>query len=319
MIHDDQDSIIKNLVATLSPLSTKDQQVLIAGFRPEIAVQVRQTLNQLARDETTIHGEATDSTPLLNGAGPESNAPDAVGAAALLTRIGRYQIRGILGTGGFGTVYLAHDEDLHRFVALKTPHKECMREKDISAFVSEARTLAALDHPNIVSVYDAGQTEDGNCYVVSKYIDGRDLAQLVKQRKITHAWAIGIVSDIASALHHAHQKEVIHRDVKPTNILIGADGSVLLADFGIAMKYGLTQQDAMVSGTPSYMSPEQIQGSTVDGRSDIFSLGVVLYELLTGRKPFNATNYLALCEQIVNLHPRPPRQIDDSIPKQLEA
>ncbi|MFO1019393.1 MAG: serine/threonine-protein kinase [Planctomycetales bacterium] len=282
-----------------------------------------EALKNLARNHEMTGPKNVGPTVIVPGeaiAGPpagEARNSEGQEAAQSPETIGRYRVLRVLGDGGFGRVYLSHDDVLDRQVAIKIPHRSRVKSpSDIDAYLIEARILAKLDHRNIVPVHDCGQTEDGLCFVVSKYIEGCDLSTKLKRTPLSFAAIAELTSQIADALHYAHLRRIIHRDVKPANILIDLEDQPHLVDFGIALKeedFGKLQP---TMGTVPYMSPEQLRGEghLVDGRSDIFSLGVMLYEMLTGRRPFRPNRL----SQDLAIEARPPRQIDDSIPKELE-
>ena len=255
--------------------------------------------------------KTSDDTPLLAAPLPPHHPQ----------QIGRYRIEKVLGEGGFGRVYLAHDDQLRRLVAIKVPHARLVAQAtNAEAYLAEARTVANLDHPNIVPVHDVGSTENCPCFIVSKYIDGTDLAARLKQGRLSIHETVELVATVAEALHYAHKQGLVHRDIKPGNILLDKNGKSFVADFGLALREQDVGKGPRYAGTPAYMSPEQARGEghRVDGRSDLFSMGVVFYELLTQRRPFKADTQRELLEQITNVEVRPPRQVDDAIPKELE-
>lgn len=234
--------------------------------------------------------------------------------------IGRYKILRQLGRGGFGTVYLGSDTELDRLVAIKLAHLHRMASGSAKrSYLLEARTLARLDHPNIVPVYDFGMMTDGRCFVVSKFVNGQDLAQLLKTKRFIPDEAAQLVSIVADAMDYVHRASIVHRDMKPANILIGNDQKIYVADFGLALAESAIEENTALLGTPSYMSPEQIrrEGHRIDGRSDQFSLGVVMYELLTATRPFQGSNTTEVMRQILSTDPVAPAQINSAVPPEL--
>ena len=234
---------------------------------------------------------------------------------------GRYRRIRKLGEGAFGAVWLAEDLELRRQVAIKEPRRERLRDAaDVEAYLAEARVLASLDHPHIVPVYDVGRTAEGSCYVVSKLVDGADLTTYAKEKPLAFGEAAELVAQVADALQQTHNRGLVHRDIKPANILMDGQGRPYVADFGLALREEDFGELPGFAGTPAYMSPEQArrEGHLVDGRSDIFSLGVVFYELLTASRPFPGTDRGELLEQIKRNDPKPPRECNVAIPQELE-
>ena len=236
-----------------------------------------------------------------------------------LTKAGRYELREELGRGSVGVVHRAHDPVIGRDVAVKTLHLSeagtgMSREELVSRFQTETRAAGLLAHPNIVVVFDAGEAE-GLFYITMELVDGRSLQTLLDGRQLFPLpRIIKIMEQVCSALDFAHQHNVVHRDIKPANLMLTGDDTIKITDFGTAkiLQFG-TAQTAHVMGTPSYMSPEQVKGKPVDGRSDIFSLGVILYEMVTGEKPFPGQNITTVIYKIINEEPIPPQSLDSSI------
>ena len=211
-------------------------------------------------------------------------------AESIPSQIDRYAVIRELGSGAFGTVVLAHDPKLDRDVAVKVQRSQFISqsEHDVS-YDREGRILAKLDHSNIVPVYDTGRFEDGRTYVVSKFIEGTSLAEMLRRGKLSARDAALLIASIADALQHAHRKKLVHRDVKPANILLDEDQNPYLSDFGLTLSNEEFGNYRFQGCTPAYASPEQAagEGHRVNGQSDIFSLGVVFYEMLTGERPFH--------------------------------
>ncbi|MCC9658448.1 bifunctional serine/threonine-protein kinase/formylglycine-generating enzyme family protein [Rhodopirellula halodulae] len=236
--------------------------------------------------------------------------------------IGRYRIVRRIGSGGFGSVFQGKDESLNRDVAIKVPIRLLDDASDEYQWTSEARMVAQLDHPNIVPVYDIGQSKALPFYVVSRYIEGADLCERMQASKPALDETVRWVTEIADALHHAHQQGLVHRDVKPSNILIDQQNRAWLTDFGLAISDDVPRpvRGGRLIGTYSYMSPEQARGEghLVDGRADLFALGIVLYELLVGRRPFEGGSSRQLLQNIMHAAPKRLCQVNPEVPLELE-
>ena len=237
----------------------------------------------------------------------------------------RYRVERSIGRGGMAEVFLAHDILLDRPVALKVLFPEYAIDPNfVERFRREAQSAAALTHPNIVAVYDWGKV-NVTYFIAMEYVEGKTLATLLKERgPLSPTHTCDVISEVASALSFAHENGVIHRDVKPGNILIGLGGQVKVADFGIARALGANIEEALteigsVMGTATYLSPEQAQGAQPDPRSDIYSLGVMMYELVAGRPPFVGDSAVAIAYQHVHNFPQPLREVVTDLPRGFES
>jgi serine/threonine-protein kinase len=241
----------------------------------------------------------------------------------MIHHLGRYEIIGELGKGAMGLVYKAHDPIIDRILAIKTISLSLAmdeREEYEARFFQEARAAGRLNHPNIITVYDVGKSGDV-AYIVLEYLEGRELSEiLTKEKQLPIHQILDIVKQVAQGLIYAHEHGVVHRDIKPTNIMVKSDSQVKITDFGIARmtSSAVQTQTGMVLGTPKYMSPEQVLGKPIDQRSDIFSLGVMLFEMLTQTSPFVGDTLNEIMFQTININPPSPSSINTRLPARLD-
>jgi serine/threonine protein kinase len=231
----------------------------------------------------------------------------------------RYEVFSTIGVGATSRVDKAHDTLIDRTVALKTFGHGFGSEELQKQFLREAQILGRLSHPNIVSIYDLGTNDDGSAYLVTEYVPGKTLESLMASQGALPLSRIGVwACDLANALNRAHRAGIIHGDVKPANIFVTDEGHIKLGDFGIARFATQLSGTGCLVGTPAYLSPEQIKGESQDHRSDIFSLGIILYQLATGVRPFDGSSVTAVCAQIVATEPPPPSHHNRELPKEFD-
>jgi serine/threonine-protein kinase len=241
---------------------------------------------------------------------------------------GRYELEGVVGRGGMAEVYRARDSRLDRIVAIKTLRPDLARDHTFQArFRREAQSAASLNHPTIVAVYDTGEDNSTGTpipYIVMEYVDGRTVRDLlIEGHRLLPERTLEIVNGVLRALEYSHQAGIVHRDIKPGNVMVTRNGDIKVMDFGIARAMSDAQatmtQTAQVIGTAQYLSPEQARGERVDARSDLYSTGCLMYELLTGRPPFTGDSPVAIAYQHVRENPIPPSRLDPDIPPWADA
>jgi serine/threonine protein kinase len=311
-------SHVEGCAACQAVLDAMDRQAdsVLTGLRavvPEevatvapVPVELVQSAQALGRQRT-----ATAGTVILPGARPAR-------------RLGKFELVEELGVGSFATVFRARDTELERTVAIKVPRAgQFAGRTDVERFLREARSAAQLKHPGIVALYDTGQADDGTGFLIVEFIEGGTLADRLRTDRPGLRQAVELVAQVADALDYAHGRGVIHRDVKPSNIMIDVAGRPHLMDFGLAKRAAdlvTMTEEGQVLGTPAYMPPEQARGDShhVDARGDLYGLGVVLYELLTGELPFRGNRRMVI-RQVIEDEPRPPRELNDKVPRDLET
>jgi eukaryotic-like serine/threonine-protein kinase len=302
----------------------------------ETCARCGQALDQL--DEPTDPLLAGLRSPVVNETDSAWTVPDRVRSALLAlgagasvaagpapgSRLDQFELVECLGTGAFGQVFKAIDTELDRPVAVKVLRGGAgASREDVERFLREARSAARLRHPAIVAIHATGQAPDGSPFLVEEFVHGPTLAARVQDGPLDPRRAAEVIAALADALAYAHAHGVVHRDVKPSNVMLDPDGRPHLMDFGLAKRETDEPPETVegqVLGTPAYMSPEQARGESrrVDGRSDVYSLGVVLYELLTGERPFRGNRRMLLL-QVLDDEPRPPRRLNDRVPRDLET
>lgn len=240
----------------------------------------------------------------------------------MISQLGRYEVLGELGQGAMGVVYKARDPLIDRVVAIKTINLGlAMDEKEEyeGRFYQEAKAAGRLNHPNIVTIYDVGKSGDV-AYIAMEFLEGRELRDIMNDRGVLPVeQVLDVTAQVALGLQYAHEHGIVHRDVKPSNIMLVRDGHAKITDFGIARmaSSAVRTQTGMVLGSPKYMSPEQVMGKEIDQRSDIFSLGVMLYEMLVGHAPFDGENVNAIMYQTLNVIPAPPNSVNPAVPEMV--
>jgi len=238
--------------------------------------------------------------------------------------LGKYAVEGELGRGAMGIVYRGHDPDLDREVAIKTFRKDTLDKSEsaelLERFKREAKAGGRLQHPNIVSIYDYGEGDEV-AYIAMEIIQGQELKELFDQnRRFVPKDAVRLMGQLLDALEYAHRHGVVHRDIKPANLILMEDGTLKITDFGIArLESSTLTQAGTVLGTPTYMSPEQFMGQTVDGRSDLFSAGVILYQFLTGEKPFAGSSITTIMHKVLKEDPLKPSELNVQVPPAFDG
>lgn len=265
-----------------------------------------------------------NDAPVDEGKTIVSKGEEVIVTGLIGKTLGEFEITREIGRGGMGVVYEAIQKSLNRKVAVKVlPESFSIRKEFVDKFLKEAKVLASLSHPNIIPIYHFGE-ENGNFFFAMEFVDGTPLTEILRQNRLNHremplVEILSIIRQAASGLQYAHDKGAVHMDVKPGNILIDTAGRARVADFGLVRLVTLGEnRSGEVSGTPMYMSPEQMEGREIDRRSDIYSLGCVLYELLTGTPPFKEGSLKMLMTKVTQQDPLPPSKVGTDVPMLLD-
>jgi serine/threonine protein kinase len=313
--------LVERALAKRPEERTPDMATMSAGLQ-EIATVLASRRPDSDSDRTLRALPAPPSSPALQGARPGGGEREGTGERGGNTgnMVGHYEILEILGGGGMGIVYRARDTRLARVVALKFLPPELTRDPQAKErFEQEARAASSLDHPNLCTILELGETPDGRLYLAMPCYDGETLRRRIEGGPLPVDEAIDIALQIARGLAKAHRNGIIHRDIKPANLIVTSDGVVKILDFGLAKLAGSAaiSQTGSSAGTPAYMSPEQARGDEVDARTDLWSLGVVLYELLSGRRPFRGEREQAVIYSILHEKPQPLRELRPEVSPEL--
>ncbi|HKG90440.1 MAG TPA: serine/threonine-protein kinase, partial [Gemmatimonadaceae bacterium] len=238
-----------------------------------------------------------------------------------ITQVGKYHVLELVGEGAMGVVYRAVDPVLNRAVAVKVMNDALAREEELRArFLREAQAAGSLQHPNVITIYDFGEVE-GHLYIAMEYVEGDDLEHVLNVREpLPLQTKLDIITDVLSGLAYAHKRGIVHRDIKPANIRLTEDRRAKIMDFGIAhLASSRATRTGMIVGTPDYMAPEQVTGGQITAATDLFSVGTVLYEILSGARPFQSTTVHGVLYKVVSEHPPALKSMNPGLPPELYA